>query len=64
MEGKNGLFENSTRPLKLVSQKTNDEIENLVLLIRQELRYGKIRICLHLLREYNVKLSILRLAEF
>lgn len=64
INGKNGLFEKSKRPLKLASQKTNDEIENLVLLIRQEFRYGKIRICSQLLREYNVKLSAPRLAEF
>ncbi|PTX13100.1 transposase [Pontibacter mucosus] len=52
-----GLADRSRRPHRLARQKWDDEVVNLILDIRDTHRYGKIRICSHLLHHYQIKVS-------
>lgn len=52
-----GLADRSRRPHWLARQKWDDEVVNLILDIRDTHRYGKIRICSHLLHHHQIKIS-------
>jgi transposase len=52
-----GLADRSRRPQKLARQKWDDEVINLILDIRDTYRFGKIRICSHLLQHHQIKIS-------
>ncbi|MEK6481955.1 IS481 family transposase [Catalinimonas sp. 4WD22] len=52
-----GLADRSRRPHKLARQKWDDEVINLILDIRDTYRFGKIRICSHLLQHHQIKIS-------
>ncbi|WP_460474260.1 IS481 family transposase [Emticicia fontis] len=56
-DGEKDLEDKSKRPHRLALQKIDTSIENLVLKVRQEFKYGKMRICSHLLRIHNLKVS-------
>lgn len=51
------LVDRSHRPKRLGCQKFSNEQETLVLKIRNEFNYGKLRICSHLLRHHELKIS-------
>lgn len=55
--GKDGLKDLSRRPHHLTRLKATDDIENLVLSIRAENRFGPQAIATHLLRKHNIKIS-------
>ena len=50
-------LDRSHRPNRLGRQKFDDQQELLVLQIRDEFKYGKLRICSHLLRLHDLKIS-------
>ncbi len=52
-----GLADRSKRPHRLARQKWDDEVINLILDIRDTHRYGKIRICSHLMQHYQIRIS-------
>ncbi len=52
-----GLSDRSRRPHHLARKKWEDEVENLVLDVRDKYRYGKLRICWHLQQHHNLKVS-------
>lgn len=52
-----GLADRSRRPHRLARQKWDDEVINLILDIRDTFRYGKIRICSHLMHHYQIRIS-------
>jgi transposase len=52
-----GLSDRSRRPHHLARKKWEDEVENLVLEVRDKYRYGKLRICWHLQQHHNLKVS-------
>ncbi len=52
-----GLADRSRRPHRLARQKWDEEVVNLILDIRDTYRYGKIRICSHLLQHHQIKIS-------
>ncbi|TPE39210.1 IS481 family transposase [Pontibacter mangrovi] len=52
-----GLADRSRRPHRLARQKWDDDVINLILDIRDTCRFGKIRICSHLLQQHQVKIS-------
>jgi transposase InsO family protein len=52
-----GLADRSRKPYKLARQKVDDETINLILDIRDVYRFGKIRICSHLLQHHQIRIS-------
>ena len=52
-----GLADKSRRPRRLARKKFDDNVENLVLDIRDKFNFGKIRICSHLFQHYQIKTS-------
>jgi transposase InsO family protein len=57
-EGKAGLAGKSQKPKRLANLKVNNELNNLILQIRQKHKFGPQRISIYLLREHRLKLSV------
>jgi len=55
--GENSLVDRSQKPIKLAQQKTTEEIEKLILLLRQQHNFGPQSISTHLLRNHKIELS-------
>ena len=52
--GENSLVDRSQKPIKLAQQKTTEEIEKLILLLRQQHNFGPQSISTHLLRNHKI----------
>lgn len=56
-DDENSLKDKSQRPIKLAKQKTSEEIEKMILSIRDEHNFGPQSISTHLLRNHDIKIS-------
>ena len=52
-----GLADRSRKPYKLARHKLDDETIILILDVRDVYRFGKIRICSHLLQHHQIRIS-------
>lgn len=62
-QGEENFFDRSHRPNRLGRQKFRAEDETLVLKVRDEFKYGKLRICSHLFRVHDLKISTSTIAR-